>query len=203
MHVGDVSSWLPSDWMGLPSHLSGVEGPMIRRSPRLPTEPIQIARIPADQSRPRAFRRERSIDSSPMGSGSLRPSQRSDPDSPRLLTNEQMLLPARRTTMHSPTTSPSTTPTLARERFQGEPRRPLRGGLGILPRGQRRFGSSGRVNRVAVAEAIRQPFPRLRAHGGRREINPPRPSREGGLRYREDQSQDTTRSPGLPRLVWR
>lgn len=130
--------------MGLPSHRSGVEGPMIRRSPRLPTEPIQMARIPADLSRPRAFRRGRSTGSSPMGSGSLRPSQRSDPDSPRLLTNETMLLPARRTTMHSPTTSPSATPTLARERFLEGPRRPLRVGLGVLPRRQ------SRLDRVAV-----------------------------------------------------
>lgn len=130
--------------IGLPSHRACAEGSMIRRSSRHPTSSVQTARIPANQSRLRAFRRWRSTGSSPMGSGSLRPSQRSDPDSPRLLTNEQMLLPARRTTMHSPTTSPSATPTLARERFLEGPRRPSRRVTTVLPR------EAGRLDRVAV-----------------------------------------------------
>jgi len=96
--------WLPSPRLDCHPGTTRVEGSLVRRPPRHPAEPIQAIRLPADQSRLRAFGRGDLPAHHRQGPRSVRPPHPArpwlSPTSHKLL----VLLLARRTTMLSPST---------------------------------------------------------------------------------------------------
>jgi hypothetical protein len=87
MHGWGCVFWLPSERSGLPSSRLVVEGSLVRRPSKLPAEPIQAVRFPADQSRLRAFGRGDLPAHHRQGSPRCVHRTQSDPGSPRPLTS--------------------------------------------------------------------------------------------------------------------
>lgn len=190
--MGGVCLVAAGDAPGLPSSRFIVGGSLIRRSTRRSAEPIQAIRLPANQSRLRAFRRGDLPAHHRQGPREVRPSHPSWPWLSRLLTSclyfswhaARRCYPRRPPPLFVALARPSEVSSRILARDPGPPE----AGLFEWP-----------MNRVASAEAGRQPFPPLSRSRRRREFNPAAPP-EGGHDNREEASPDTK---GVTRVATR